>query len=199
MVAMITRRPVVAGAVIGLVWGGILRVWMRFISTSPEFSWSGTGFILGAGVLAGATLGFARKRRQAGGVGWWRLSILALMLLGGGGSVMWPSVVLGGAAIGRQRRGWLRGVLGLAAIGAQVPIVQSVIVDNAQMSAAEAVIAVAWYAPMLAIEAWAFSVVFAPAREGAPALGTLKKVLIAAPMAAMTVFAAIAMVGLPGM
>jgi len=198
MVAMIARRPVVAGAIIGLVWGGILRVWMRFISTSPEFSWSGTGFILGACVIVGATLGLARKRRDAGGVGWWRLSILTLMLLGAGGSVMWPSVVLGGAAIGRPRPGWLRGALGLVAIGAQVPIMQSAILDNPRMSMPEVVIAVAWYVPMLAIEAWAFSVVFAPAREGAPALGVLRKVLIATPMAAMTVFSAIA-IGLPGM
>ncbi|MBK5266012.1 MAG: hypothetical protein JJE47_01120 [Acidimicrobiia bacterium] len=195
---MVTRRPVVAGAAIGLVWGGILRVWMRFISASPEFSWSGTGFILGVCILAGATLGFAWKRRQARGAGWWRLSILSLMLLGGAGAVMWPSVVLGGVAIGRPRPGWLRGLLGVVAIGVQIPVVQTTILEDAGMSTIEAVIAVAWYAPMLAIEAWAFSVVFAPAREGAPALGTVRKVLIATPMAAMTVFAVIA-TGLSGM
>ncbi len=198
MVAMIRRRPLVAGAIIGLAWGGILRLWMRFISTSPEFSWSGTGFILGACVIVGATLGLARKRRDVGGVGWWRLSILTLMLLGAGGSVMWPSVVLGGAAIGRPRPRWFRGVLALAAIGAQVPTVQSAILDNPRMNMPEAVIAVVWYAPMLAIEAWAFSVVFAPASEGVAAPGILKKVLIATPVAAMTILAAIA-IGLPGM
>ena len=30
----------------GLAWGVIPRLWMRFISTNPEFTWSGTLFIV---------------------------------------------------------------------------------------------------------------------------------------------------------
>lgn len=194
----IKRRPIVAGALLGLGWGILLRAWMRFISSSPEFSWSGTVFILLAAVIVGATLGLARRRRNAGGVGWWRISIVSLMFLGAGGAVMWPSVVFGAAAIGRPGPAWLRALLGLAAVGAQVPVVQESILGGSTLSAVESVLAVGWYVPMLAVEAWAFSVVFRPAIDGAPAPSKVQKVLIALPVAGMAVFAAIA-VGLPGM
>ncbi len=198
MMSLMKRRPIVAGALLGLLWGAVLRTWMRFISGSPEFSWSGTFFILLAATIVGATLGLARTRRMAGGVGWWRTSIISLMLLGGGGAVMWPSVVFGAAAIGRPRPIWLRGILGLAAVAAQVPVVQESILGGSTLSALGSVLAVGWYAPMLVIEAWAFSVVFAPAVDGAPVPSKVKKALIALPISAMAVFAAIA-VGLPGM
>ncbi len=194
----ITRRPIVAGAALGLLWGAVLRAWMRFISSSPEFSWSGTAFILLAATIVGATLGLARKRRSSGGVGWWRTSIVSLLLLGAAGAVMWPSVVFGGAAIGRPRPAWLRLLLGAAAVGVQAPIVQTTILEDSIMSGTESVVAVAWYALMLTIEAWAFSVVFAPAIDGAPVPSRLQKVLIGLPVAGMAVFAAIAL-GLPGM
>lgn len=43
----------VGGLVGGLLWGALARVWMRFISTDPEFTWDGTIFIVGAfGVVA---------------------------------------------------------------------------------------------------------------------------------------------------
>ena len=32
----------VGGLVGGLLWGALARVWMRFISTDPEFTWDGT-------------------------------------------------------------------------------------------------------------------------------------------------------------
>ena len=83
-------RLVGLGAVFGFTWGAVLRGWMRFITTNPEFSWSGTLMIVGVSAIAGAVLGLARHRRLSGGVGWWRYSILALLLLGGAGSVMWP-------------------------------------------------------------------------------------------------------------
>ena len=198
MMTWMLRRPIVAGATLGLCWGIVMRSWMRFISGSPEFSWSGTGFILLAATVVGATLGLARTRRSAGGVGWWRMSILSLMLLGAGGAVMWPSVVFGAVAIGRPRPVWLRSLLGVAAVGAQVPVVQESILGESTRGTVGAVLAVAWYAPMVAIEAWAFSIVFAPAVDGAPLPSKLQRVLIGVPIAAMTVIAAIAL-GIPGM
>ncbi len=197
MLTPMKRRPVVAGALLGLGWAVVMRTWMRYISSSPEFSWSGTVFILLAGTIVGTVLGLARKRRRAGGVGWWRLSVLSLMLLGAGGAVMWPSVVLGAAAIGRPRPRWLRLGLGLAAFAAQIPVVNTAVL-NATMSSFESVVAVAWYAPMLAIEAWAFSVVFAPSIASAAMPSTLKRVLIATPVAGMAAFAAVTL-GIPGM
>lgn len=164
MTTLIRRRPIVAGAGFGLVWGVTMRAWMRYISTDPEFSWGGTLFIVGATTVVGALLGFARHRRQVGGVGWWRLTFVSLILLGSGGAVMWPSVILGAVAIGHPRPRWMRWVLGLGAVGAQVPVLQGAVVENWRFTTLDMVIAVVWYAPMLAAEAWAYSVAFAPAK-----------------------------------
>lgn len=159
-------RMTLSGAGIGLLWGVVLRLWMRFIAVTPEFSASGTGFILGASLIVGATLGWARYRRQAGGRGWWRLTMLSLLLLGAGGAVMWPSVVLGAVAIGRRRPRWLVLILAAAAIGFQVPVMQEAVFDAWWFDTPDMVIAVTWYVPMITIEAWAFSVVFAPRALG---------------------------------
>ncbi|HSJ26722.1 MAG TPA: hypothetical protein VLB67_00810 [Acidimicrobiia bacterium] len=161
------RRPVLAGAVAGAVWGVLMRMWMRYISPSPEFSWSGTLFILGASTIVGAILGLAWRRRSVGGAGWWRLSLASLLLLGAGGAVMWPSVVLGALAFGRPRPSWMRVVLGTAAAAAQIPVIGS-IADNWRFGIGDVVLATAWYAPMLVFEAWAFSVIFAPSDARVP-------------------------------
>jgi hypothetical protein len=154
-------RYSLTGAAIGLVWGAVMRVWMRYISSSPEFSWSGTLFILGASFIVGAVLGLARQRRLAGGAGYWRLSLASLLLLGAGGAVMWPSVVLGAIAFARSRPNYLRGLLVAGAVAAQIPVVLD-IADNWRFDTVDVALATVWYAPMLAFEAWAFSVVFAP-------------------------------------
>lgn len=190
-------HAVIAGALLGLVWGILMRGWMRFISSDPEFSWAGTMFILGASVIVGSVLGLARKRRMAGGVGWWRMSILALMLLGAGGAVMWPSVIAGGVAFGRPKPRWIRALLAIVAVAVQVLVLQSVFDDNRGMSILAKVVAVGWYAPLITGEAWAFSVVFAPSAEHAPTPGRVKRVLIVAPLVAIAAMAAI-IVGFAG-
>lgn len=190
-------HPVIFGASAGLLWGAIMRVWMRFISTNPEFSWSGTLFILGASVIAGSVLGLARKRRAVGGVGWWRLSVLSLFLLGAGGAVMWPSVIAGAAAIGRPRPRWLRASLAVVAFAVQAVVLRSVFDDNRMMSGLAEVAAVAGYAPLITIEAWAFSVAFTPSMDSVPTPGRVKRVLMAIPLVVAATLAAV-MVGLPG-
>ena len=42
MVRWVTRHPIVGGALLGLTWGVVIRIWMRFISTDPEFTWEQT-------------------------------------------------------------------------------------------------------------------------------------------------------------
>jgi hypothetical protein len=194
--AFLAAHPVIGGAWLGLLWGIVMRAWMRLISTDPEFSWSGTLFILAAATVAGAVLGLARLRRRSGGQGWWRLSVLALVGLGAGGAVMWPTVVAWGLALGR-RGPWLLVVpLGVAGAAVQVPIVRDSILDGWRRGSAVAVVAVVVYLVMLAIEAWGFSVVFARSAPGV-VLKRWKRAVLAIPMVAMTGMAVVAM-GLVG-
>jgi hypothetical protein len=50
----------------GLVWGIHARVWMRFISTDPQFTWSGTLFIVLGFGIAGLAQSAAHLGRRAG-------------------------------------------------------------------------------------------------------------------------------------
>lgn len=154
------RHPVGAGAALGLVWGGAMRAWMRFITTDPEFTWGGTLGILGVSAFAGALLGLARRRRREGGAGWWRLTGLSLLLLGAGGAAMWPTIVTGAAAVGRPRPAALRLVLAASAAAAQIPVLRDALfIPHGTL---RALAGLAWYLPLVAVEVWAFSVVFAP-------------------------------------
>jgi hypothetical protein len=110
-------RLALAGAALGLGWGVTVRAWMRLISTDPEFSWSGTGYILGACTVIGLLLGAAEAGRRRGAMRWWRATGASALLLGvGAGIIVVPTALLGGLAAGRRR--WhpaIRAVLALAA------------------------------------------------------------------------------------
>jgi hypothetical protein len=168
---MVGRHPIVVGALGGMTWGAVLRGWMRFISTHPEFSWSGTLFIVGASTLVGLVLGIAWWRWRAGGRGWWRLWGLAtLPVFAGAGVVMLPSVLVGAVGIGRTHwpRGARLGLLGLA-IGAQYAFFAG---TAEGFPRGRLVPALVWYTVMIGIETWAFSTLFrsrvrVEAREGA--------------------------------
>ena len=190
-------RAAAYGAGLGILWGIAMRAWMRFISTDPEFSWAGTIFIIGASAIAGGLLAFARHRRSLGGIGWWRSSFVALMLLGAGGAVMWPTVILGAIAIGRRHLRWIV-VFGIAAAVAQVPVLQDAIFDNRRLDGVGQAIATVIYLPLLITEVWAFSVAFRPSIDVAPVPGVTKRILIWAPVVAMSVLGLV-LVGAGGM
>ena len=61
---------VLGGAGLGLVWGIAARIWMRLISTKPEFSISGTMAILVIATVFGAWTGFAYAARRRGWRRW---------------------------------------------------------------------------------------------------------------------------------
>jgi hypothetical protein len=42
-----------AGFLAGVIWGALARLWMRWTSTEPEFTWSGTLFIVAAFAVFG--------------------------------------------------------------------------------------------------------------------------------------------------
>lgn len=192
-----TRRFVLIGAGVGLLWGVAMRGWMRFIAPLPEFTWSGTLFILGASVITGTVLGLAWHRRAAGGTGWWRLSIVALILLGAGGAVMWPAVILGAMAIGRPWPRWVRIGLGVLAAASQVPVVMG-FADNWKFGVTQIVVATVAYVPLLFLEVWAFSVAFRPASSAEPTPRRIRIVLIALGIAA-AILTVLATTGIGGM
>jgi hypothetical protein len=111
VVAERVRVPVVlgVGAGAGLVWGVAVRGWMRLIAEDPEFTWSGTIFIVGAATVAGLGMGFAfaarRNRWRYGKVASVLGGMLILPLAMGAGSIMLATVVPGGLALGRPRLG----------------------------------------------------------------------------------------------
>jgi hypothetical protein len=127
----------VGGSVLGALWGGLARLWMRAITTEhPEFTWAGTIFIVAAFALAGMMLGpviGARRRHWEGG------SMAALRVVGctatlalcvGQGALMAPTLVLGGLALGRRHWPlWLRAVLAVLAV-APIVLVHLAVADG---------------------------------------------------------------------
>ena len=91
----------------GMLYGIAIRAWMRLISETPEFTVSGTVFIVIAGTLAGLGAALAavarRNRWRFGKVASVVGGVLFLGLGAGAGSVLMASVVLMGVAIGRPR------------------------------------------------------------------------------------------------
>ena len=71
---LIAPLRVVASAVLGLVAGAVFglvaRGWMRLVSADPEFSWSGTVFIIGAFVLWGFAQGLVMGVRRVTPTRW---------------------------------------------------------------------------------------------------------------------------------
>lgn len=105
-----TGWSVVAGMVLGgAVWGIAARLWMRFISTDPEFSWSGTLYIVLVPTLIGLLLGLALLARRRRWRPWLRKTSRAvsggsIILLGlGAGILTLPSIVFGSLALSRLR------------------------------------------------------------------------------------------------
>ncbi len=135
------RRVVLYGAlvggVVGMAYGIALRSWMRFVSDDPEFSWTGTIFIIGAFTVTSALAGLVVGGRRRG----WKALLLVTRVVAivvslscflGAGLLMLPTVVLGALAV--SRIDWPRAVrLGVAAISAlSVLAVVAEVGDRAQ-------------------------------------------------------------------
>jgi hypothetical protein len=111
---MRTFRYASAGFLLGATWGVAARVWMRVISTAPEFSWGGTLSIIGAAAVIGTALGVVHAARRRGGSAWWRLfALLVPVIFASPGVVFLPAVVLGGWGL---RRGVIGRVVAVVAI-----------------------------------------------------------------------------------
>jgi hypothetical protein len=103
-------RPILmlgAGLSGGLILGIIARAWMRLISDDPQFTWSGTIFIVGGFTVFGFTqsvVAVVRRHTRRR----WMLTIVRVIgtigllpLFVGAGALMLPTVVAGGLAKSR--------------------------------------------------------------------------------------------------
>lgn len=112
---MTTARAAAVGLTLGLLWGAVARGFMRLLTTSPEFTWTGTMYIVGSAGLVGALVAVVRAQRLAGRSWWFRLLGLPLVLLfGAAGAIMAPGVA--GVVMLADRRRWLA-VPGVALVG----------------------------------------------------------------------------------
>lgn len=109
-------RLTLLGLVAGVVWAAALRAWMRMVSDYPEFTWSGTGFILAIGAVVGVALGAAEvgRRRRARA---WRLRAVPALSVGlGAGAPLVPTALLGGLVVSRRGPAAVRLLAGLGAL-----------------------------------------------------------------------------------
>lgn len=128
---------VVVAAVGGAGLGAVARVWMRWISVDPEFSWAGTlaivaGFTVFAVAQATAAVVRNRSSRRTSIAG---VRVAAALLSGGlfgaAGAVMLPTVVFGSLAVWRTGMGRVgRWSCGLLAVPSVVAVALDVADDN---------------------------------------------------------------------
>ncbi|HSI26135.1 MAG TPA: hypothetical protein VK948_01910 [Aeromicrobium sp.] len=155
---------VLAWLAVGALYGVVLRTWMRFVSTEKEFSWSGTGYIIGIfavlGLMAGL-VGFARRR------GWVRRlvalravgSVLALGCFMAAGALMFPTIVPAALGVGRTDWAmWLRRLL--IAVGAGSA--GFVVLTLPELGLAHRLVALALYLALAGVEVVLLARIVAP-------------------------------------
>jgi len=118
---------VLVAPVIGAAIGVVARWWMRLITDEPEFSWSGTIFIVGAFTVAGTGHGLAWAARRADLRRRWTTparvvaAVLTMPIFVGAGVMMMPTVLC--ASLAHHRRDWRRAVrVVVSLLGLPVPV-----------------------------------------------------------------------------
>lgn len=97
-------RAGLVGLALGAAWGMAARAWMRMVSTSPEFSWSGTLGIVGLSAIVGLLVGLSwRARHATGWRRWFRLLFVpGLVLFAGQGVPLAPGFLVAGPLLLRR-------------------------------------------------------------------------------------------------
>jgi hypothetical protein len=158
------------GLVAGLAWGIDARLWMRFISTNTEFSWSGTLFIvIGFGIAglaqAGAYLGRRAGLRRPAMTVLRIVAVIGLLPLGGAaGASMFPTIIL--ATLALTHRDWPRWLRGLVGAVALLPALSNAITFFDELSLLRAVAGVLWFLAIYAGIIWAARSSLGPQLDG---------------------------------
>ena len=128
-----TAKTLALGFFVGITVGVVARVWMRWISTEPEFSWAGTIFIVIAFTIfftvQSIVAVFRRRARSRTTTTLVRIIgvIFSLQLFFAAGAVMFPTVVIASIALWTEglnrfgRKGRIARVV-LLAISLVIPI-----------------------------------------------------------------------------
>jgi hypothetical protein len=173
---------VLAGPVVGASVGVVSRGWMRLITDDPEFSWSGTIFIVLAFTIAGGGHGVAWAVRRAGARRRWSTAarvlaaVLTLPIFTGAGAMMLPTVA--GASAASGRRDWPRPVRLVAVVlAAPIPVAVAVGLANDGMTVRRALGAVLLAATYAAIVFSTARAIVAPAADSR-ALGRATRIAL---------------------
>jgi fluoride ion exporter CrcB/FEX len=134
------RHPwgfVIAGAMGGFALGAMARLWMRWISVNPEFSWAGTiGIVASFTVFAAAQSVAAVARIRSGRPGMTAAAragagLLSAGLFGAAGALMLPTVLFGSIAVWRLRsRRPMRVLFFLLALPSVVIVLMEIVDDH---------------------------------------------------------------------
>lgn len=163
--------PVIAGFLIGgALWGAAARAWMRAVSDDPEFSWSGTLFIVGLFTVAGTAQGIALAVRSRGWPRWAQTPVrvvagcAALLLGAGAGTVMLPALVAGSLAL--ARRDWPRSVRNVLAAVATLDVVAMIPLLHAELPWFRTIVGWILMVPLYAVIIWAIALNLRPLDDG---------------------------------
>ncbi len=194
-------RTVLVGSAIGAAYGIALRGWMRLISTDPEFTWSGTGYIIGVFTVLGTMAGLATavRHRSRGrtllivrGVG----IVLSLGCFVAAGSAMLPTIVP--AALGRARTDWYRPVrIALVSVGAATAVGVSLLVTMRDLGPARLAVGLVLYLALCCVEVEIIARLYAPSLPAGTLRRPRRAALVAATVALGVGLAGL-MRGLPG-
>jgi hypothetical protein len=160
-----TAVVLAASFAVGTSLGAVGRVWMRFVTTREEFSWSGTLFIVvGFGVaFAGQAGVYLARRNRTSRRAFIGLRVLALVTLlplsFGAGALGFPVIVLAPLAVIRTGwNRWLRILLGVLALSAVVGVAANLFSD---LDLTRAAVGSVWFGAIYAVLVWAVCFSFA--------------------------------------
>jgi hypothetical protein len=189
-------RSMVLGLALGAGYAACLRAWMRLVSTDPEFSWAGTGYILGVFAVLGAMAGLVTAGRRRG----WRRRLIGARAAGivlslgcfvAAGSFMLPTIVP--AALGWARSDWPRAArAALLAFGGVAAVF--VVLTLPGLALSRRLVAVVGYLLLCPVEVAMVARLYAPSLP-AGSLGRLGWVPVAAVGVLLTAGVAVMTIG----
>jgi hypothetical protein len=159
-----------SGLVGGLVWGMNARLWMRFITTNPEFTWSGTLFIvIGFGIAglaqSGAYLGRRANLTRPAMTVLRVVAVIGLLPLGvAAGASMFPTIIL--ATLALTHHTWPRWLRGIVASVALLPALATALTFFEDLTAIRAFAGTVWFLAIYAGIVWAARSSLGPQLDG---------------------------------